>query len=121
MSTTTVLASSDDQCRIPVTWGSKPASSGVVGKASLSSSVTDSAGGATGPAGTVTAGAAGFAGNGAIEPALGLTRIAWWPRVHHSPAPKPTANSTTAATTARPGRERPRPLRSARAAGCPLD
>src|SRR5271169_4680586 len=99
MSITTVLDSADDQCRMPVTRGNKPASSAVAGESSLSSPVTPSAAGATDSAGTV---AATGARTGATGRALAFTERPRWPRVHHSPAPNPTANITTASTIARP-------------------
>src|SRR5208282_2143352 len=111
MSITTVLESAEDQCRMPVTCGSTPASSAVAGDGSLSSSssvaagVSVTAGCAGVMAGTIAAVAGGSTCGGvtdAAERALAEFRLlAWaergrWPRVHHTPAPNATAHNTTA-------------------------
>src|SRR5579864_3402639 len=102
---------------MPVTLGSKPASSEVDGEGSLSSSVSVvlSAVALFAVSDGMVAGAAiaaaGGAANGVAERALAASMpVAFaarrrWPRVHHTPAPKTTANNTTTATTTRPGRE----------------
>src|ERR1700730_5072686 len=114
MSITTVLDSADDQCRMPVTLGSRPASTGVAGEDSFSSSSAvvpevPSIGGTAAVAGGGVDAVAGcvacVATADATEPALARAERARWPRVHHTPAPQAAATNTTAATTARPGRE----------------
>src|SRR5271170_2125991 len=91
---------------MPVTLGNTPASSGVTGEESLSSSVCVAV---STTAGAVAAGCAMVAG-GTISDAAGATddvftfaKRALRPSFHHTPAPRATAISTTAATTARPG------------------
>src|ERR1700731_2590336 len=125
MSITTVLESAEDQCRMPVTCGSKPASSGVDGEGPLASFLSPSlfASGAAGtPLGVAVWVAA--AGVGDRNPGLfmlpGLTAWARWPSVHHTPAPMVAANNTSAATTARPGREWSSPVFSAWRTGTDL-
>src|SRR5580692_8803389 len=113
---TTVLESADDQCRMPVTCGKTPATSGVAGEESLASLFVTSVLLTSVSVAVSTIGiavAAGFAivtgGNACdivtLDAPLAFTGCALRPSFHHTPAPRAAAINTSAATTATPGRE----------------